>query len=313
MKAKSDEITAFLWKCPLSRLEAWTFYYACYLPSVGYPLPCSFMTKSQLETIQSKAMSIIVPRCGYNRNTKKDILYGPMELGGASFRHLYVEQGIGQIKLFLRSWRSGSVAGRLLRIAVGWFQAQAGTSVCFLENVATELPHPESKWIASLRSFLASIEASLQLDVTGVSAIQRQHDFHIMDGILESKLSTDVEIKRLNYCRLFLQANTISDITKPDGCTLDHSMLRGAPSLQSGKTRGVTIHQARPSEKDWSLWRKANQLWSNDSGNLHQALGPWIVPIHNQRQTHHSYSTRREVWVRIDSMLYVRCTPTGQS
>ena len=35
LKRKSDDITAFLWKCPLTRLEAWTYYYACYLPSVG--------------------------------------------------------------------------------------------------------------------------------------------------------------------------------------------------------------------------------------------------------------------------------------
>ena len=38
LKAKSDEMTAFLWNCPLTRSEAWTYYFACYLPSVGYPL-----------------------------------------------------------------------------------------------------------------------------------------------------------------------------------------------------------------------------------------------------------------------------------
>jgi hypothetical protein len=37
LKAKSDETTAFLWNCPLTRAEAWTYYFACYLPSVGYP------------------------------------------------------------------------------------------------------------------------------------------------------------------------------------------------------------------------------------------------------------------------------------
>ena len=58
LKCKSDEVTSFLWSCPLARSEAWTFYYACYLTSVSYPLACSALTHSELDTIQRKAMSI---------------------------------------------------------------------------------------------------------------------------------------------------------------------------------------------------------------------------------------------------------------
>ena len=54
LQAKSFEITEFLWTCPLTRSEAWTFYYACYLTSVGYPLACSSLTTSQLDDIQRK-------------------------------------------------------------------------------------------------------------------------------------------------------------------------------------------------------------------------------------------------------------------
>ena len=75
---KSDDNTAFVWKCHLTLKEAWTYYYACYLPSVGYPSACSSLTRKQLDRIQCTVMQIIVARCGYNRNTKKEILYGPM-------------------------------------------------------------------------------------------------------------------------------------------------------------------------------------------------------------------------------------------
>lgn len=43
LKTKSDKTTAFPWTCPLTRAEAWTYYFACYLPSVGYSLTCSSM------------------------------------------------------------------------------------------------------------------------------------------------------------------------------------------------------------------------------------------------------------------------------
>ena len=128
LKKKSDESTAFLWTCPLTQLEAWTYYFACYLPSVGYPLACSAMTKTQLDQIQRKAMSIIVARCGYNRNTKTEILYGPLDMGGANFRHLYVQQGVGQVTTFIRHWRMQLTAGKMLRIALSWFQQQTGVS-----------------------------------------------------------------------------------------------------------------------------------------------------------------------------------------
>jgi exonuclease III len=101
LRQKSDTITAFLWKCQMTPLETWTYYYACYLPSVGYPLASSSMTHSQLDRVQRTAMQIIIAKCGYNRHTKREILYGPLEYGGASFRHLYVQQGIGQVTSFL--------------------------------------------------------------------------------------------------------------------------------------------------------------------------------------------------------------------
>ncbi|KAI2496301.1 hypothetical protein MHU86_18213 [Fragilaria crotonensis] len=137
LKQKSDSITAFLWEVPLTRLEAWTYYFACYLPAVSYPLASSSLSKQCLENVQRKAMSIIVPRCGFNRNTKKAILYGPLALGGASFRSLVVQQGVAQVMMFVRQWRTNSIAGKLLRIAVSWFQSQVGVSYSFLEQVHT--------------------------------------------------------------------------------------------------------------------------------------------------------------------------------
>ncbi|KAI2491614.1 hypothetical protein MHU86_22931 [Fragilaria crotonensis] len=135
LKAKSDEITKFMWSYPLSRSEAWTYYYACYLPSVMYPLAASSMTKHQVHSVQRKALSILVARCGYNRNTKREILFGPASLGGATFRDLYVEQGIAQISSFIHHWRQYTTIGKMLRITVAWIQVSVGVSYSILENV----------------------------------------------------------------------------------------------------------------------------------------------------------------------------------
>ena len=100
-----------------------------------------------------------------------------------------------------------------------------------MEHVQEDLPHLESRWLSSLREYLAFINAGLQLDNTGVAPLERRHDEFIMDRILSSKKFNCSEIKRQNYCRLFLGALTISDLATTGGNQLDHAKLSGQESL----------------------------------------------------------------------------------
>ena len=192
LKEKSDSITSFLWSTPLARGEAWTYYTACYLPSVCYPLTASHLTTKQLRKIQQNAMMIVIPRCGFNRNTHRSIIYGPYQLGGATFRHLAVEQGVLQVAYFLRQWRMNSLVGDLLRCSVAWLQALVGTSYSAFQHPQTPLPHLESKWLASM--------LSIHLDNTYIPPLQRQHDEYIMDLLMSSNHYTPTELRKLNYC-----------------------------------------------------------------------------------------------------------------
>ena len=129
-----------------------------------------------------------------------------------------------------------------------WFQQQVGTSVPFLEQVHTPLPHLESKWVLSLRQFMSSMDVSIRLDSTDVKPLQRALDFYLMDAIMAANTFTPAEIRRLNYCRLYLRALTAADLTETTGRTLDTSKLHGNPSRMSSVTRGESIYQERPAE-----------------------------------------------------------------
>jgi exonuclease III len=298
LKEKSDEITEFLWKTPLTRSEAWTYYTACYLPSVTYPLTGSYLTAKQLTKVQTRAMSIIIPRCGYNRNTHRSIIYGPQRLGGASFRHLYIEQGILQVTYFLRHWRTQSQIGKLFRCTISWLQLSLGVSYPVLSQPSTPLPHMESKWIASMRSFLAEQKLSIQLDEPTVPAMQREQDSYIMDHILHSNHYSQAEIRKLNYCRLYLNAVTVSDLVKPDGETLDSAFIKGETSAQSSYLAHHGVHQEKPSQPEWKLWRRANLIWANIDGRLRQPLGAWLHPIQAHRRYHFAYQQGHRMWIR---------------
>ena len=87
----------------------------------------------------------------------------------------------------------------------------AGVTWPILQNVTAPLSHLETKWIPSLRNFLSRIDSKIEIDTPFTYPIQRKHDFHIMDCVLESGQFKPREVRMLNYCRSFLGVTTISN------------------------------------------------------------------------------------------------------
>jgi hypothetical protein len=152
---------------------------------------------------------------------------------------------------------------------------------------------------------------TLQLDEKMTPPLQRVHDAHIMDIVLQSKKHTASEIRRINYCRLFLQAVTLSDLATVDGQYVDASKLKGHPSLRSSSTTLMHINQDRPSESEWSLWKNVNQLWSKEDGRFYQSLGRWLLPIHKQREQHFAYQLPNHKLVVRTTDNYLVCQRTS--
>lgn len=125
-----------------------------------------------LQKLQSMAMSIIVAKCGYNRHTKREVLYGPIHLSGVGFLELYNQQGVGQVTSFLQQcWRMLRTIGQLLRTVLAWANYSVGMSVCLLAEVTTSLPHLEAKWLGSLRHYLCRVRAWIEVDTPGIAPI----------------------------------------------------------------------------------------------------------------------------------------------
>ena len=60
---------------------------------------------------------------------KCEVLYGPIELGG---RHLYVEQGVGQIGLFLKHWLASEFDGGLIAEDYVWVVSSASGNILYV-------------------------------------------------------------------------------------------------------------------------------------------------------------------------------------
>jgi hypothetical protein len=273
---------------------------------MGYVLPNCFFPESVLQKLQNSALRAFLAKCGYNRNTQRTIVFAPIRYGGCGFLALYLIQGEGQILTFLKHWRTNSNAGNLLRIAVAWTQLHLGTSLPFLTDTATSLPHMPGRWLCSLRTFLTRINGSIKLDQSFLSPIQRKRDVYIMDMIIHRGTFSDNKIKLLNYCRLFLQAVTLSDICLADGVTLDPDMLRGKPGPNSSKSSWIHITQARPREASWRLWRQACLLWSHQN-KLYHPLGLWKPASSLRRKWPYYYDYHDGAIYITQATGYLRC------
>ena len=110
-----------------------------------------------------------------------------------------------------------------------------------------------------------------------------------MDAVLESKQFTSDEVCQINYYRLYLQAITISDISIAGGSRLDPYFLKGSKGPMSSETKLHHVNQARPNERSWNLWQKANYLWTSRGTKLKQPLGRWLVTADKLRQSWKAY------------------------
>ena len=168
---------------------------------------------------------------------------------------------------------SGHVLGPILH----WDQHTSFT------DVKTKWPHFEAKWLQSLRHYLRDIGGQLHLQDHGVSQLQRVNDCFLMDVVLESKKFRPATIKRINYCRMYLNVLLLSDITLPNGKQLDHAAYNGHKQGMSSSDSGHSVNQAKPNDKAWADWKRfLHHLCHRDAAHTLKApLGPWTVQAPN--------------------------------
>ena len=293
LQAKCDDYARVVNCSHLSRRATQVCYQAIYRLSVGYPLPVCYFTCDELDKIQKKAHRAMVSHAGFNRNTKEEVLCGPNWLGGANFFHLYDIQGHGQLKLFITSWRTPKThSGQLLRIAVSWAQYCTGTGRSIFKDVTTPLPHLESQWLKSLRTYLKDINGWLEIGTNTVPELQREHDSFIMDAVLDPAAKFQPkEIKMVNYCRMHLRVLTVADIANAAGNRIDADMHNGEASAINTNSQWHHVHQKRPNKRAWCQWRRACRQLSKSLA-LKVRLGAWTVPADRIRRRWHHWQDR---------------------
>eukprot|EP00957_Ditylum_brightwellii_P178090 13565210-Ditylum_brightwellii.AAC.1 len=110
-----------------------------------------------------------------------------------------------------------------------------------------------------------------------VYPLQWINDEHIMPKVIASKKFKDKDIQHINYCHMYLNVMTISDVTLANGKELDQYMYQGKTLLHSSPATHMKMHQQKPGLDSWQAWQKAMMLWATDL-DLRTPLRQWLFP-----------------------------------
>jgi exonuclease III len=262
----------------VSTRGAWIYYSSVFLRSVGYPLGVCHLTDSQLDSLQGPMVSTTLQKMGYNSKTSRAITFGPTKYGGLDFRDLKIEQGVESLRLIMRHLRFPGQPQQMLLITLDQLQHNSGLGTPLLEDPNVPAPHLEGLWIPQVRSFLRRIQGSLQIADLSVQPLQRQQDFYIMDAAVQCPSLSNSDVKRVNYCRLYLQILTLSDMTNAKGNRLAPGIRQGIHLWSQSKSNIREIHQERPDDTSWIIWRRFLNTFSTFHEYLHQHVGSWLQP-----------------------------------
>jgi exonuclease III len=284
LKKKATDHCRTLALSNVSTQGAWIYYSSVFLRSVGYPLGVCHLTDSQLDSLQGSMITTTLKKMGYNSRMSRAVVFGPTKYGGLDFRDLRIEQGVESLRLLMRHLRFPGQPQQMALITLDRLQHNSGLGTFLLESPYIHAPHIEGLWISQIRKFLQSIEGSLQIADLTIQPLQRIQDYYIMDAVISSRAFTSSEISRINYCRLYLQVLTVSDMTNATGNRLAPGIRHGCHLWSQSKSTLQEIHQERPNDASWTIWRRFLNIISNFHGYLYVSLGPWLHPSDKLRR-----------------------------
>jgi hypothetical protein len=268
-RKQGNELSLRVAGSALAKETARRGYTTMVCPALEYPLTVTQFSQEQCDKITSPVLRSCMAQMGYHRNSPKEVVYGPVEMGGFGFHDLFIEQGIHQVTALVGHLREKkSTTGKMMRIELDWCHLQAGTADHLLENPFSKIDYIETCWIMSIRDFLRMYKVRMEFTAHSHPVALCEGDEFIMDALRIRGQCTSGDLQRLNACRMHLRVSRLSEIANAGGTRLRSEVLKGKDSgIHLSEVRWP--RQARPLAKDWTFWsNKLRKVFSQDGKSL---------------------------------------------
>jgi hypothetical protein len=267
---RSNQIAEGVRHSHMARNEALMGYRHIWLPSVGYALAAWPLTERQLHRISINSNNAFISKMGFCCKTSRKVIFGSRAHGGFGLTPLLDFQGVNQATLLVQHLRLMDSVGKMLLIGYAWTQLFSGVSFQLLSKPDIILHHIPLGWYQHLRYFLSRSETTIDVldSQLRLPQLLRHRDQNIMDAFLTLNKAPE-KLRNLNYCRLYLRAETLAELCNADGTRILPSAWRGT-KLPSTSTL-LWPRQGRPS--CWTAWRQAlAELFLLDTTAAHRPV-----------------------------------------
>ncbi len=276
LKDKINNWTEYVRTGHLTRNEAWHCLQTTVMKTIEYSLPASVLAQAEYDSLMSLLLKTGLSKAGICRNISRAVAFASISHQGLGIKNPFWTQGI--CKLIVLLDQGQQITQQLIDVSWARMVQETGLGSNFWHFPYQRMHKLLTKgWVMSIWEFLSTSES---IKVTRRDNLMNRTprfkgDRYIMQAILEQTNITGDELRMINYCRIYLQVELISDIATADGKFIRQDVWVGKRVLEQGNTNTFEwAKQPRPSEKIWQLWRNTLQMAFRLSSN-----GKFDIPV----------------------------------
>jgi hypothetical protein len=236
----------------LTKYEAWTALTTRVMRTLLYATPALTITNGEANHIMAPILMSGLNALGMQRHLPRAVVYAPLKYQGLAVPNLYVETGIQHISLVLQETYRNSPTGKLLRMSIEAAKVEVGVGgPLFMQPFERFGTLATESWVKHTWQFLSEYGITIEDKVGDIRL--RRHGDEFLTRIFAQHGYKGAALKRLNACRLFLQVETLSDITTADGRYVLGWAIEGRAQLNPIRYH-TWPNQGDPSKQAWSQW-----------------------------------------------------------
>jgi hypothetical protein len=299
VKSKCQNMRKLLQTTNLPPSETWYSYKAIILPTIKYGLVATTIPEPELAINQKHLVHALIPRLGLSRHTPLAVIYASNELGGIGIQDLPTEQGLAHVTFLIGCIRDNKEASRSVFALLESYIVATGLMGSPLIKTGI-IPYVESPWMDTTRAFMERNQITIEIPELQVLQPLRQRDQGIMAMAMEYTTKKN-RLVAINNCRLFLQINTLAEITTLNGREIWKAAYDGTiTQTQNPGLHNITQStlnwpiQDRPPASAWRIWKKflCTKLRGNSLALKHK-LSEWYQKTDTHRTWTIETSTRK--------------------
>ncbi|CAJ1956966.1 unnamed protein product [Cylindrotheca closterium] len=220
-------------------------------------------------------------RCAYLSQvfaaTSPLVVFAPVDYQGLGVPHPFGKQVYKHLEMILRHMLGDTKTGAYMDANLQAHQLEIGTSFGLLQQDYQNTSILASDiWLKRVWKELESLDMYVAFDSPALS-LRCHHDALLIDLFIDLEVDQD-DLLWLNWCRMFLQVATVSDITTADGRYIRQCIWNGFRD-DTYRTPYNWPRTVRPGRPYWELWQRTlSRALLPSHGQHHpllQPLGHW--------------------------------------